>query len=84
MNFHNNNSYKDLPRCQFMTEYDFDKLKEKHKNILENQAVRKIANWRDPLYHPDLDFSEEEYTQRALRNLKSLKTKGFVKSIETI
>lgn len=67
-----------------MTDYDFDKLKEKHKDVIENPAVRTIVNWRDPLYSPDKDFSEEKYIQRALKNLNKLKAMGLAGRINTI
>jgi len=61
-----------------MTDYDFEKLKEKHKDVLESPAVQIITNWRDPLYNPDQNFSEEEYLQKAKDNLQKMEEKGFL------
>ena len=58
-------------------ETDYEKLKEKHKDVLENKAVRAIANWYNnpPRLSEETPISEEEYVERAKTNIKGLKQK---------
>lgn len=56
-----------------MEKNNIEELKEKHKDVINNPAVIAIANWRDPLYHPEPEESEEKYVQRALENLPAYK-----------
>jgi hypothetical protein len=49
---------------------DFEKLREKHKEVLEDKNVQAICNWKDPLYN-SVDESEEEFLLRAKKKLNS-------------
>ena len=60
----------------------FEQLKEKHKAVFENEDVRAIAYWEDPIHKlggPGPSTSEEEYLARAIKSIKGLK--NYIKRV---
>jgi hypothetical protein len=67
-------------------ELDYEALREKHKDVLENKAVQAIANWyRNPpqLGEPIKEISEEQYMENARRNMKGL-SKKMIEAVKNI
>lgn len=61
-----------------MSDLSYETLREKHKDVLENKAVRAIANWYgNPPQLGELteEPSEQEYMERAKINIKGLSKK---------
>ncbi len=55
---------------------EFERLKEKHKDVFENEDVRAIAYWEDPIHKlggPGPSTSEKEYLARAIKSIKGLR-----------
>jgi len=51
----------------------FEQLKEKHKDVFENDAILAIAHWKPPqLGEPSEEPSEAEYLARAKKSIKGL------------
>jgi hypothetical protein len=56
-------------------ETNYEKLREKHKDVIENKAVQAIKGWRDNLHSNNYINSDEVYIEKAKRNIKSLNQK---------